>query len=167
MAIFFVISGFVLYRPFAGRLDGRRCRCWAATRARALRIVPAYWLALTVSAIALGLAGVLTHRLVTYYGFGQIYSQDTLTGGLVQAWTLCVEVTFYAFLPCGRGCCGGARRPRAILRREALAGLAAASLAWKAAFGGAGRRSQVVDRRGCTRCRRTSTSSRSGWGWRC
>ena len=38
---------------------------------------------------------------------------------------------------CGRGCCAGASdRSRAILRREALAlvGLAAASLAWKAAF---------------------------------
>jgi peptidoglycan/LPS O-acetylase OafA/YrhL len=34
-----------------------------------------------------------------YYGFAQIYYADRTPGGIGQAWTLCVEVTFYAFLP--------------------------------------------------------------------
>ncbi len=152
VAIFFVISGFVLYRPFVtAHLDGRPLPLLGRFAGRrALRIVPAYWLALTVSAVALGLTGVLTVRgFFTYYGFGQIYSQDTLTGGLVQAWTLCVEVTFYAFLPVWAWLLR--RRETsdrtAILRREALAlvGLAAASLAWKAAFAWAGSPENVVD----------------------
>jgi peptidoglycan/LPS O-acetylase OafA/YrhL len=152
VAVFFVISGFVLYRPFvSARLDGRPLPLLGRYAGRrALRIVPAYWLALSVSALALGFAGVLSASgFFTYYGFGQIYSQRTLTGGLVQAWTLCVEVTFYAFLPVW----AWALRIRApaerdaILRREGLAlvALAAASLAWKAGFAWSGSPERVVD----------------------
>ena len=54
--LFFAISGFLLYRPFvAARLDGRPppgLRAYWVRRA--LRIVPAYWLALTIVAIVLG-----------------------------------------------------------------------------------------------------------------
>ena len=151
VAVFFVISGFVLYRPFLlARLDGRELpRVGRYAGRRALRIVPAYWLALTVAAIALSLPGVLSlSGVVTYYGFGQIYSTDTFPGGLVQAWTLCVEVTFYAFLPLFAWAMrrGGAADRDAILRREAYAllGLAAFSLAWKAAFVYRGSPDQVV-----------------------
>jgi len=147
VAVFFVISGFVLYRPFLlARLDGRELpRVGRYAGRRALRIVPAYWLALTVAAIALSLPGVFSlSGIVTYYGFGQIYATDTFTGGLVQAWTLCVEVTFYAFLPLWAWLMR--RSGPAGLRREALAllGLAAFSLAWKAAFVWGGPPDQVV-----------------------
>lgn len=142
VAIFFVISGYVLYRPFIAA-RGRDFPAVARyARRRALRIVPAYWLALTVAAIALSLPGVLSLKgFFTYYAFGQIYSTDTFTGGLVQAWTLCVEVTFYAFLPLWAWLWR-----RWSLRTEALAlvGLAAFSLAWKAAFIWSGSPDQVV-----------------------
>jgi peptidoglycan/LPS O-acetylase OafA/YrhL len=150
VAVFFVISGFVLYRPFvAARPDGRPLPLVGRFAGRrALRIVPAYWLALTVSALALGLGVFSVSGVFTYYGFGQIYSQSTLTGGLVQAWTLCVEVTFYAFLPLWAWMLR-VRAPAdrdAILRREALAlvALFAASLAWKAAFAWSGSPGNVV-----------------------
>jgi peptidoglycan/LPS O-acetylase OafA/YrhL len=136
VTIFFVISGFVLYRPFLlARVDAGRY-AWR----RALRIVPAYWLALTVTAIVLG-HGVFD-RPLAFYGFGQIYSQDTLTGGLIQAWTLDIEVTFYVFLPLWAWLLS-----RASLRTQAyaLVALAAASLAWKAAFVWSGSPRQVVD----------------------
>jgi peptidoglycan/LPS O-acetylase OafA/YrhL len=136
VTIFFVISGFVLYRPFLlARVDTARY-AWR----RALRIVPAYWIALTVTAIVLG-HGVFD-RPLAFYGFGQIYSQDTLAGGLIQAWTLDVEVTFYVFLPVWAWV-----MTRASLRVQAwaLVGLAAASLAWKAAFVWTGSPRQVVD----------------------
>src|SRR5262245_58978043 len=51
VTIFFVISGFVLYRPVL--TSDRRDLGRYALR-RAVRIVPAYWLALTISAIVLG-----------------------------------------------------------------------------------------------------------------
>lgn len=49
IAIFFVLSGFLLYRPFArSRLKGEGLPSVKAyARRRLLRIVPAYWAALT------------------------------------------------------------------------------------------------------------------------
>jgi peptidoglycan/LPS O-acetylase OafA/YrhL len=102
VAVFFLISGFLLYRPFVAarmRPDRQPATLPYAWR-RFLRIVPAYWLALTVIAVWLGLGGVFTAAgIPIYYGLAQIYSADYVTGGIVQAWTLCVEVAFYAFLP--------------------------------------------------------------------
>jgi peptidoglycan/LPS O-acetylase OafA/YrhL len=37
--------------------------------------------------------------VVTFYGFLQTYRASSAGQGLGQAWTLCVEVAFYAFLP--------------------------------------------------------------------
>ena len=52
VTIFFVISGFVLYRPMVrARWEGSRRGAGGYARRRLLRIVPAYWLALTVLAI--------------------------------------------------------------------------------------------------------------------
>jgi len=101
VAIFFAISGFLLYRPFVA--DARAARAPMAirdfARRRILRIVPAYWLALTLLAIAPGLPGVFSGDWWIYYGFGQIYQWDTTLGGIAPAWTLCIEMTFYALLP--------------------------------------------------------------------
>src|SRR3954468_10008623 len=53
VTIFFLISGFLLYRPFAAARLSRRPRPDLRRYgvARVLRIVPAYWLALTLLAI--------------------------------------------------------------------------------------------------------------------
>jgi peptidoglycan/LPS O-acetylase OafA/YrhL len=102
VAVFFLISGFLLYRPFVrARARGEaRPQTGAYAWRRALRIVPAYWLVLTVVALAFSLSYVFTGRgLWTYYGFAQIYANKTDIRGVSQAWTLCIEVTFYAFLP--------------------------------------------------------------------
>ena len=101
LIFFFVISGFLLYRPFtAAHAAGRRrpnTRRYA--RRRVLRIVPAYWVALTVMAIFPGIVGVFTGEWWRYYFFLQVYSSRTLGGGIPPAWSLCVEVTFYISLP--------------------------------------------------------------------
>jgi peptidoglycan/LPS O-acetylase OafA/YrhL len=101
VAIFFVISGFLLYRPFvAARLDGRRPpRIRDYARRRVLRIVPAYWLALTVIAIYPGTYGMWTHYSWAYYGFLQIYNRPWTLGGIAPAWSLCIEAAFYVVLP--------------------------------------------------------------------
>jgi peptidoglycan/LPS O-acetylase OafA/YrhL len=102
VTIFFLISGFLLYRPFVrARVIGTR-EPWIARYAasRVLRIVPAYWVALAAITVWLGLSGVFTPRgIPTYFGFLQIYDPATVNGGLPQAWTLCTEAVFYAFLP--------------------------------------------------------------------
>ena len=140
VAIFFVISGFVLYRPFLhARLEGRPLPLVGRYAGRrALRIVPAYWLALTVLAIYPGLLGVFGERWWVYYGFGQVYSGDTILKGIGPAWSLCTELVFYAALPflavaLGRAWRGGRRRG---VRAElaVLAGLGLASLGFRAAI---------------------------------
>ena len=70
------------------------------TRRRALRILPAYWLALTVLSIWPGTPGdVLGGDWWKFYGLVHIYGMGTLTQGLGVTWSLCVELSFYALLP--------------------------------------------------------------------
>lgn len=127
--IFFGISGFLLYRPFVkARAEGRglpSLRRYGLRRA--LRIVPAFWVALTVVTIWFG--AIETRSLegfVTYYLFLQVYDPDTAVRMIGQAWSLNVEVVFYATLPLW-----GALALK--LRNEwyGLAALFAASLAWQ------------------------------------
>jgi peptidoglycan/LPS O-acetylase OafA/YrhL len=101
VVVFFAISGFLLYRPFVlAHSGGRQApRAGAYARRRLLRILPAYWLALTVLSLWPGVEGAFTDRWWVYYGFAQVYSVNTLTNGLAVAWSLCVEMTFYLFLP--------------------------------------------------------------------
>jgi peptidoglycan/LPS O-acetylase OafA/YrhL len=101
VAVFFVISGTVLYLPYARAIrDQGPLPDWRRyARRRVVRIIPAYWLALTVLAVGPFSAGVLGTGLWRYYGLSQIYSSDTLLKGLGGAWSLCVEVSFYALLP--------------------------------------------------------------------
>ena len=101
VTIFFVISGFLLYRPFlAADLDGLRpIRVADYGRRRVLRIVPAYWLALTVIAIYPGLVGVFSGEWWRYYGLLQVYWAASVPRGLLAAWSLCIEASFYALLP--------------------------------------------------------------------
>jgi peptidoglycan/LPS O-acetylase OafA/YrhL len=101
-ALFFVLSGYLLYRPFAAaNIAGRDAPdsvrfYWG----RFLRVVVAYWVALTLVTIVLGTNGIFSwHGLWTYYGFTQIYDPASALNGLPHAWTLCVEITFYALLP--------------------------------------------------------------------
>lgn len=99
VSIFFVISGFLLYRPFvAAGAEGRRPtparRFWWR---RVLRIVPAYWAALTIL-WALGWISVGTQPW-RFYLFVQVYDPYTVIHGIVPAWSLNTEVAFYLFLP--------------------------------------------------------------------
>lgn len=131
VTIFFVLSGFLLYRPFVrARLLGTPPpRAIAYGWRRVLRIVPAYWLALTVIALVIPKPDTFEPgHAVVYYGFLQIYG-DLALGGIGQAWTLCVEVTFYALLPVWAL---ALRRLPATVRSElvALGVLAAVGTAW-------------------------------------
>lgn len=100
--VFFMISAFLLYRPWvrARLADWDPPSAKAFAWRRLLRIVPAYYLALTIIAVWLGLSYVFgTRGALTYYGFAQVYQPGWAVGGLPQAWTLNVEVVFYALLP--------------------------------------------------------------------
>jgi peptidoglycan/LPS O-acetylase OafA/YrhL len=136
LVLFFVISGFLLYRPFvaareAGRPPPRAARY---ARRRVLRIVPAYWFALTLLAIFPGIVGPFSGDWWRYYFFAQLYSHRTVGAGIPVAWTLCVEVSFYVLLPVWAAAIRRIRvgpGARALLAAElpALGVLAAAGLA--------------------------------------
>jgi peptidoglycan/LPS O-acetylase OafA/YrhL len=100
-ALFFFISGFLLYRAYvAGNFAGRDPMAVGAFWwRRLLRVVPAYWIALTVLIVAFGLHVSGLHDIVIYYGLLQIYDTRRFLGAIPQAWTLCTELSFYAFLP--------------------------------------------------------------------
>jgi peptidoglycan/LPS O-acetylase OafA/YrhL len=101
VSLFFIISGFLLYRPFvAARLDGRPAPgVLRYGRRRLLRIVPAYWLALTVLAIWPGLRGDVWSNFYVYYGFLQNLKVEWIGGGINTVWSLACEMQFYIVLP--------------------------------------------------------------------
>jgi peptidoglycan/LPS O-acetylase OafA/YrhL len=110
VVLFFALSGFLLYWPFAAAIvrttelpDSRRY-----FRNRALRILPAYWVILLASALVLqnavrpeGGHGALLDPLLLAQTmvFVQHYDADHLLTGIGPAWSLNVEVVFYALLP--------------------------------------------------------------------
>jgi peptidoglycan/LPS O-acetylase OafA/YrhL len=102
VTMFFMISAFLLYRPFvAARLDDTATAPAIADYGwrRALRVLPGYWVALTVLWLTLGLPE-MSHWWPRYYTLTQVYgSERLLLGGDTPAWTLSCEIVFYLALP--------------------------------------------------------------------
>ena len=103
VSVFFLISGFLLYRPFAashiaGGASPAVGKFWVR---RFLRIVPAYWLAFLVTSYVMHANKIRPgwHALVVYLGLAQVYFPSQALTGVTQAWSLCTEVAFYLFLP--------------------------------------------------------------------
>jgi peptidoglycan/LPS O-acetylase OafA/YrhL len=136
--VFFMISAFLLYRPYVRtRLaDWERPSAAAFAWRRFLRIAPAYWVALTVISVWLGLDYVFSaHGIWTYYPLLQVYQPGWAVGGLPQAWSLSVEVGFYIMLPFWGALMSRVRAPnmRVKLRQEIVgcAALFALSFVYK------------------------------------
>jgi peptidoglycan/LPS O-acetylase OafA/YrhL len=137
VAIFFVISGFLIYRPFAAaHLEGRPGPAVLPFfRRRILRIFPAYWVVLVVALLTVEHShGLWT--IVSFAGLAHIYDPQLVLGppALVQSWSLATEVSFYLFLPLYAAVLARVgRTPRQRVRAQ-LAGVAAlyaASLAFR------------------------------------
>jgi peptidoglycan/LPS O-acetylase OafA/YrhL len=110
ISIFFILSAFLLYRPMIAHRGGGppSPKVGDYARRRALRIYPAYWVALTGLAIFPGLVGVFSHNWWYFYSLGYYLHPSAGTAcigdpgfhcGLPQSWTLTVELTFYFVLP--------------------------------------------------------------------
>src|SRR3954454_5870289 len=107
VTLFFVLSGFLLYRPFAAAVVRHvplpSIRRYAINRA--LRIMPAYWVILILTILVLDHA--LLHRLaqsianlLLVQNYVPAYRQDGFHAlGVASAWSLAVEVSFYVLLP--------------------------------------------------------------------
>lgn len=99
--VFFVLSGFLISRPFvAAYVDGRPLpRVGAYLWNRAVRLFPAFWVALAIALVVAGTAartGTDLGRLATV---SQSWSETPLRFYLGQAWTLDVEARFYLMVP--------------------------------------------------------------------
>jgi peptidoglycan/LPS O-acetylase OafA/YrhL len=102
VAIFFVLSGFLLIRPWlvaardGGSMPSPRVYFWR----RALRILPLYWVTVAIALTLLVQWPRLTSADWLHHVFLlQIYRFGWLRGGLTQTWSLCTEVSFYLVLP--------------------------------------------------------------------
>ena len=102
VAIFFAISGFLLYRPHLVAMVEARPRPETRTYFwhRALRILPALWIATVLAAFLLphdrqvGLGLYLRHAALIH-----IYFDNHQVAGLTQMWSLATEGAFYVLLP--------------------------------------------------------------------
>jgi peptidoglycan/LPS O-acetylase OafA/YrhL len=100
VALFFLLSGFLLYRPFVvARAQDRPVAVKAYLTRRIARIVPAYWLAFFALALWPGLPGVFSGSWIQSLAFLQIYVPAWNGTGIAVAWSLCTEITFYLALP--------------------------------------------------------------------
>jgi peptidoglycan/LPS O-acetylase OafA/YrhL len=102
LPVFFVLSGALLYRPFAmstitgSRMPATLPYLWR----RALRILPAYW-AMMIAALLVfnrdaidGLWQVVRPLLLLH-----VYETGALPVGMGQTWSLSTEVVFYLLIP--------------------------------------------------------------------
>jgi peptidoglycan/LPS O-acetylase OafA/YrhL len=123
VALFFILSGYLLYRPFAAAaLDGRTPpRAIPYLRRRALRILPAYWVLMIVVLLAFN-APYLDDwsDWAIPLGLLQIYAPLWIPVAAEHTWSLATEVAFYAALPllawAARAL--GGRTPRHRIRRQ-------------------------------------------------
>jgi peptidoglycan/LPS O-acetylase OafA/YrhL len=130
VAVFFALTGFLLWRGHAAAAHGLRARPATGPylRSRFARILPAYLVAVIVVLTLLPDAnGSSLSVWLANLTLTQVYLPQTLTAGLTQMWSLSVEVTYYLALPL---LALTARRLPARARVPAIAAVALASFGW-------------------------------------
>lgn len=137
VTLFFVLSGFLLSRPwFLATALGRprpstRHYLWK----RALRILPLYWAVVVVALVVDPANDDADWRdWLTNLTLTQLYRADLLPSSLTQMWSLATEVAFYVLLPFLGWVLtwrpgGHVLDVRVVLTRSAI--LSAAGVAWQ------------------------------------
>ncbi|MGA6166318.1 acyltransferase family protein [Amycolatopsis magusensis] len=149
LPIFFVLSGVLLYRPWVlaalggTKKPGVKPYLWR----RALRTLPAFWVALAVVLIAFNSEGIQNvWHVVRPFLLLQVYESEAYLFGLEQSWSLATEIAFYALLPVlawalnrvargGADVAAKARRIVLVLTAVAVAGFAFAAYTFTDSMG--------------------------------
>ena len=99
VALFFVLSGFLLSRPWVRevQLGARRPSVGRYFKHRLARILPAYWVALIAVLLTTG-SGASTRTIIDNVTLTQGYTGRFLPS-FFQTWSLVTEVAFYIVLP--------------------------------------------------------------------
>lgn len=102
VTLFFLLSGFLLYRPWAlsamTNKPGPQLGLYFTRRAG--RVLPAYWVMLIFTlAILPEIQPVSWELWPIHMGLLHIYIPDSSLEGLTQTWSLATEVAFYLLLP--------------------------------------------------------------------
>lgn len=102
VTLFFLLSGFLLYRPWARTAlndqPGPRLGTYALRRGA--RILPAYWVMVAFTlALLPEIQPVAWQAWPTYFSLLHIYLPGFTIEGLTQTWSLATEVAFYVLLP--------------------------------------------------------------------
>lgn len=129
VAVFFALSGFLLWRGHAAAARGLRSRPSTGhyLRSRIVRIMPGYLVAVVVIMTLLPEVKADFTVWLANLTLTQIYVPLTLTAGLTQMWSLSVEMSFYLVLPLLALL---ARRLPVRARIPAIVAVAVASLFW-------------------------------------
>lgn len=101
VTLFFLISGFLLFRPWSrsAMIDGHKPDTSAYAKRRFLRVVPAWFVtAVVVLAFMPGIAPT-GRNWACNLTLTQIYVQQCSLNGLTHMWSVAIELTYYAALP--------------------------------------------------------------------
>ena len=102
VTLFFLLSGFLLYRPWAraAMVAGKGPAVGGYAVRRAARILPAYWLMVAFTLLLLPeIQPVRWEAWPVHLGLLHIYVPGFTLEGLTQTWSLATEVAFYVLLP--------------------------------------------------------------------
>ena len=101
--VFFVLSGYLIARPFVNAFIAdereRRPALGAYLRARFARVVPVFWFIFTVLLLWFGTRGASFGEIARVYLFAENYVRSPFNEFFGQAWTMQLEVVFYALIP--------------------------------------------------------------------
>jgi peptidoglycan/LPS O-acetylase OafA/YrhL len=124
ITIFALLTGFLLSSKFLRARIKRTPRPAAVSflRARVVRIFPAYWLAIGVAALTVGLHAMGPGDGWRIASLTQTFDTDTPFEGLIPTWSLSLFLSFYLLLPAWawwrRRTDKRSEEPASILRRE-------------------------------------------------
>ncbi|TQS41507.1 acyltransferase family protein [Cryptosporangium phraense] len=131
VTLFFLLSGFLLYRPFVESAVDLRPK--PATRPflmrRFARIFPAYWALLAVTMltrpweheVGFGVQKTTWTDWIEYATLTHIFFGDNPHQALTHIWSLSVEMSFYLVLPLIAAVSLKGRRPKRIMKRQTVA----------------------------------------------
>jgi peptidoglycan/LPS O-acetylase OafA/YrhL len=101
VSLFFVLSGYLLSRPFlrAYLAEAPRPSIPGYLRNRVLRVLPVFWLVLLVAVLVDGTGGDSWLHVLGLAAFVRDFRAAGLSPVMGQCWSLAIEVRFYLLLP--------------------------------------------------------------------